>query len=81
MVYSYMNSKYAVGESIRALNDETGKRVENPCEIVKNLNNQFKSVFEKENGEILDVSDIRERVSEKNRKRGQYCSVVNICIK
>jgi hypothetical protein len=72
MVYSYMNSKKAVSESIRALNDETGKRVEDPCEIVKILNDQFKSVFEKDNGEIPDVSDIRERVSEDNRERGEY---------
>jgi hypothetical protein len=72
MVYSYMNSKKAVKDSIRALNDETGKRVEDPGEIVKILNTQFKSVFEKDNGEIPDVSDIREQVSEKNRETGEY---------
>ena len=72
MVYSYMNSKKAVKDSIRALNDETGRRVEDPGEIVKILNSQFKSVFEKDNGEIPDVSDIREQVSEKNRVTGEY---------
>jgi hypothetical protein len=72
MVYSYMNSKKAVKDSIRALNDEKGKRVEDPGEIVKILNTQFKSVFEKDNGEIPDVSDIREQVSEKNRETGEY---------
>ena len=45
-----MNSKKAVKDSIRALNDETGKRVEDPGEIVKIFNTQFKSVFEKDNG-------------------------------
>ena len=30
MVYSYMNSKKAVKDSIRALNDEMGNRVEDP---------------------------------------------------
>jgi hypothetical protein len=72
MVYSYMNSKKAVRDSIRALKDETGKRVEDPGEIVKILNSQFKSVFEQDNGEIPDVSDIREQVSEKNRVTGEY---------
>jgi hypothetical protein len=39
---------------------------------VKILNDQFKSVFEKDNGEIPDVSDIREQVNEKNRVTGEY---------
>jgi hypothetical protein len=72
MVYSYMNSKKSVSDNIRALNDETGKRVEDPGEIVKILNNQFKSVFEKDNGDIPDVSSIREQVNEKNRVCGEY---------
>ena len=72
MVYSYINSKKTVKDNIRALNDETGKRVEDPGENVKILNNQFKSVFEKDNGEIPDVSDIREQVSKINRERGEY---------
>ena len=62
MVYSYLNSKKAVKDSIRALNDETGMRVEDPGKIVKILNNQFKSVFEKDNGEIPDVSSIKDRL-------------------
>jgi len=45
MVYSYIDSKKTVKESIHALNDEMGNRVEDPREIVKILNNQFKSVF------------------------------------
>jgi hypothetical protein len=53
--------------SRRALNDETGKRVEDPSEIVKILKTQFKSVFEKDNGEIPDII---EQVSEKNRETG-----------
>jgi hypothetical protein len=67
-----MNSKKAVKDSIRALNDEKGKRVEDPGEIVKILNTKFKSVFEKDSGDIPDVSDIREQVSEKNRETGEY---------
>ena len=47
-----------------------GKELRTHGEIVKLLNNQFKSVFEKNNGEIPDVSDIWERVSEINRERG-----------
>jgi hypothetical protein len=58
MVYSYMNSKKSVSDNKRALNDETGKTVEDPGEIVKILNNQFKSVFERDNGDIPDVSCI-----------------------
>jgi len=42
MVYSYIISKKAVKDNRRAINDETGKRVEDPGEIVKILNNQFK---------------------------------------
>ncbi len=55
-----MNSKKAVKDSIRSLNDVRGKRVKDPGAIVKILNSQFKSVFVKDNGEIPDVSDISE---------------------
>jgi len=72
LVYSYMNSKKAIKDTIRALNDEKGKRVEDPCEIVKILNNQFKSVFEKDNDKIPDVSSVRERVIEANHKSGEF---------
>ena len=41
IVYSYINSKKAVKDNKRALNDETGKSVEDPGEIVKILINQF----------------------------------------
>ena len=47
-----------------ALNDEMGKRVDDPCEIVKILNNQFKSVFEIDNGKISDLSKVFERIFE-----------------
>ena len=49
-----------------------GKELRTHGEIVKLLNNQFKSVFEKNNGEIPDVSDVRERVSEKNSEWGVW---------
>ena len=51
MVYSYVNSKKTVRDSIRAFIDENGKRVEDKAEIVKMLNDQFKSVFEIDNGD------------------------------
>ena len=70
MVYSYMNSKKTVKDSIRALNDEIGNRVEDPGEIVKILNNQFKSVFELDNGEVPNVNEIKESVKEKKIERG-----------
>ena len=69
MVYSYINSKKVIKDTIRALNDENGKRVEDTGEIVKILNNQFKSVFEKDNGEIPDVSSVKEIVKEANREK------------
>ena len=72
LVYSYMNSKKAIKDTIRGLNYEKGKRVEDPCEIVKILNNQFKSVFEKDNDKIPDVSSVRERVIEANHKSGEF---------
>jgi hypothetical protein len=72
MVYSYMNSKKAIKDTIRALNDENGKRVEDPSEIVKILNNQFKSVFEEDNGEIPDASGVKERVKEANCENGEF---------
>ena len=46
-----MNSKKVIKDNIRALNDENGKRFEDPTQIVKILNDQFKSVFEIYNGE------------------------------
>ena len=51
MVYSYFNSKKVIKDSIRALSDENERKVEDPVEIVKILNDQFKSVFEVDNGE------------------------------
>ena len=72
MVYSYINSKKVIKDSIRALYDEEGKRVEDPGKIVNILNNQFKSVFEEDNGEIPDVSGVRERVEESNRENGEF---------
>ena len=72
MVYSYINSKKVIKDTIRALNDENGKRVEDTGEIVKILNNQFKSVFEKDNGEMPDVSGVKEIVKEANRENGKY---------
>ena len=51
MLYAYLNSKKIIKDNIRALNDEGGKKVEDPAEIVKILNNQFRSVFEVDNGE------------------------------
>ena len=59
MVYSYMNSKKAIQDNIRALYDETGKRVEDPDEIVKILNKQFKSVFEIDNGLTPEINNIK----------------------
>ena len=59
MVYSYMNSKKAIKDNIRALNDEAGKRVEDPDEIVKILNKQFKSVFEVDNGLMPEINKIQ----------------------
>ena len=59
MVYSYMNSKKAIKDNIRALNDEAGKRVEDPDEIVKILNKQFKSVFEVDNGLMPEINDMQ----------------------
>ena len=56
MIYAYVNSKKAVKDNIRALNDENGKKIEDPAEIVKILNNQFKSVFEVDNGERPEFS-------------------------
>ena len=67
-----MNSKKAIKDTIRALNDENGKRVEDPSEIVKILNNQFKSVFEEDNGEIPDASGVKERVKEANCENGEF---------
>ena len=37
MLYAYVNSKKVVKENIRALNDENGKKVEDPAEIVRIL--------------------------------------------
>lgn len=71
-VYSYINSKKAVKDNIRALNDEMGNRVEDQSEKVKILNNQFKSVFEIDNGEVPDVSSLTERVKDTNRESGEY---------
>ena len=51
MVYSYVNSKKTIKYSIRALNGENGKIVEDKAEIFKIINDQFKSVFEIDNGE------------------------------
>ena len=56
MLYAYVNSKKVVKENIRALNDENGKKVEDPAEIVRILNHQFKSVFEVDNGEKPEFS-------------------------
>ena len=67
-----MNSKKTVKDSIRALNDEIGNRVEDPGEIVKILNNQFKSVFELNNGEVPNVNEIKESVKKKKLERGEY---------
>ena len=49
-----------------------GNRVEDQSEIVKILNNQFKSVFEIDNGEVPDVSSLTERVKDTNRESGEY---------
>ena len=56
MPYAYAKSKKVVKDNIRALNDENGIRVEDPAEIVRILNNQFKSVFEVDNGEKPEFS-------------------------
>ena len=58
-LYSYLNSKKVIKDNIRALNDENGKRIEDPTQIVKILNEQFKSVFEIDNGEKPDF--VREK--------------------
>ena len=48
------------------------ERVEDPGENIKILNNQFKSVFEKDNGEIPDVSSIRENMNKINSESEKY---------
>ena len=72
MVHSYMKSQKTVKDSIRALNDERGNRVDDPNEIVKILNNQFKSVFEVDNGEVPNINEIKESVKDKKMERGEY---------
>ena len=72
MVYSYINSKKAVKDNIRALNDKNGIRVEDPAQTVRILNEQFKSVFEKDNGEIPDINSVRERVKEISSESYEY---------
>ena len=59
MIYAYVNSKKVVKDKKRALNDENGKKIEDPAEIVKILNNQFKSVFEVDNGERPEFSRLK----------------------
>ena len=56
MIYAYVNSKKVVKDKKRVLNDENGEKIEDPAEIVKILNNQFKSVFEVDNGERPEFS-------------------------
>ena len=62
MIYAYVNSKKVVKDKKRVLNDENGKKIEDPAEIVKILNNQFKSVFE--------VGKGRSSVGKKGRMTG-----------
>jgi hypothetical protein len=72
MVYSYLNSKKVIKDGIRALNEGDGRRADDPKRIVEILSDQFKSVFEKDNEEIPDMSSINERVSEIKSERGRY---------
>ena len=59
MIYAYVNSKKVVKDKKSVLNDENGKKIEDPAEIVKILNNQFKSVFEVDNGERPEFSRLK----------------------
>jgi hypothetical protein len=44
-IYSYVRSKQAVKENVRALKDKNGELVTERCQIAEILNKQFKSVF------------------------------------
>ena len=59
MAYSYVNSKKTIRDSIRALEDDESKRVEDPHRIVTMLSDQFKSVFERDNGVAPEISHIK----------------------
>ena len=59
MLYAYVNSKKVIKDNIRALNDENGIKVEDPAEIVRILNNQFKYVFEVDDGENPEFSRVK----------------------
>lgn len=59
MLYAYVNSKKVIKDNIRVLNDENGIKVEDPAEIVRILNNQFKYVFEVDNGEKPEFSRVK----------------------
>jgi hypothetical protein len=50
MVYSYLNSKKVIKDGIRAPNEGNGRRADDPKRKVEILSDQFKSVFEKDNG-------------------------------
>ena len=50
LVYEYFNSKKQIKSDIRALTDKLGKRREETKDIAEILNQQFKSVFEKDDG-------------------------------
>ena len=52
LVYSYINSKRTVRDNIRALTDKDGVTKEDGSDIVNILNDQFNSVFEKDNGRV-----------------------------
>ena len=64
--------KLVVKDILRALNDETGNRVEDSKEIVKILNKQVKSVFEKDNVIVPDITELKERVKEVIVKSEKY---------
>ena len=55
LVYKYMNSKKINRGNIMAMKDEGGKIVEDKIEVVKILNNQFKSVFVRDNGVVPNL--------------------------
>ena len=59
MVYSYVNSKKTIRDSIRTLEDDEGIRVEDPQRILTMLSDQFKSVFKRDNGVAPDISHIK----------------------
>ena len=78
MVYSYVNSIKAIKDSIRALEDDEGKREKDPLKIVTMLSDQFKSVFEKDNMITPEISHMKhleqeyDLVSLTNKKEEVY---------